>query len=1082
MPKPLVKKNAPVPLVLTAPEDQTAESTDNNPVVVTLPAPNTTGGGTLTGGVPPYEWFDSPTSGGLFPVGTTGVLRTATDSRGTAANSGAPVGYDVIVAFTPGPDPNPLTWGFQTGLTQLLSLDGNAVVGVWQDSVANGGLQPVVITYKEGGVTKTNGVSTFTVGDHTMTVRATANDATFIEFTFTLRVNEASAGVVTWLRDTHPKLGGTDIAASRTAMLASTPDKNYMIALAASLSTTLSSTTLPRAFSSSGSDTRISNVLWGAYNLALVVAYDPATLRAAGVACPAISADGITLGAAWTQSEGKALVYALLTAYYLPHTNSAYRLPWVDLIKSGQMKRALADTPHGFSGGACADLHVPPALAYDLVSELWTSEQRAVICQAVALKWDADWYDNAQLYRRADSEMAWDTVTSLPNPESPLHFFVGSNEGWHATLPWLLYLAVLNDLEFGSEAFQLEVADGTKKAIQRICNEVKTFSGDGWFHPEAPMNYGTDAGKKFLCLCLYGRSAYVADDPFEQLEENIDALPHYFSALRHENNRRVSGTGGYDYVHHHGLMRVSTTVDDEGEPIVAMCRQVALSPAWDRAQAAADCQWLLDTMGVGTSTSEASYRNAQSILYGPWPRPHRHLLGSAAPSLSTFKRRHGTEWVFMGHPFNRGTRTVTISAPRYVGIHGHGESGNFASLAIEGFGEGVTRSGAEGKGGAFEVVNSGYAGMPAGAAKVGFASGLIVWGSNGVEYSPNSGSRVGSAPYNLLTVGELERAKLDDTHYDFWRYEFTNAWAGVPNVGAFSGAKWMGTFLKDIGVLVDVYIVEGIPTGRNVFLRYSVCGPPTWIGGTVTDAQSDGAFVKTRTSPDATGWLVDNDSGAPIAFINNEVQAQNETNGRFWFTPVLLPSETHELRARGGSKWVAPVTSYEYMKPGDVGDAYSINLPPAEANVADCWRNHRWGEIQQRKTGSARTYVMVTQWGSKDSGHAEYVGASQIAPVIYDGTDAWGLLYPHATTPKLVIFPKTYAKIGVDKAFTIPAVPIPAATMLIYKGLPESSACEVTTTDAGGGARNIILAGAGAMTTESEGTLKKMCSTGGVIS
>ncbi len=69
----------PPPPTIACPFNQTASSSDGNPVVVNYPAP------TVSGGLAPLSTTCSPVSGSKFPVGNTAVRCTTTDSLNRAA-------------------------------------------------------------------------------------------------------------------------------------------------------------------------------------------------------------------------------------------------------------------------------------------------------------------------------------------------------------------------------------------------------------------------------------------------------------------------------------------------------------------------------------------------------------------------------------------------------------------------------------------------------------------------------------------------------------------------------------------------------------------------------------------------------------------------------------------------------------------------------------------------------------------------------------------------------------------------------------------------------------------------------------
>lgn len=74
------------PLAITCPSNQTAHSAGSNPIVVSFPVPVVTGG-SAGGGAPAGTISCTPSSGAVFPVGTTEVRCTATASTQTASCS-----------------------------------------------------------------------------------------------------------------------------------------------------------------------------------------------------------------------------------------------------------------------------------------------------------------------------------------------------------------------------------------------------------------------------------------------------------------------------------------------------------------------------------------------------------------------------------------------------------------------------------------------------------------------------------------------------------------------------------------------------------------------------------------------------------------------------------------------------------------------------------------------------------------------------------------------------------------------------------------------------------------------------------
>jgi hypothetical protein len=90
---------APIPPpILTLPANQTATTTGTGVAVFYNPPP------TVSGGVPPVPILAVPTSGSIFPVGTTTVLVTARDALGQPAIPGS---FTVTVTST-APPPTPL--------------------------------------------------------------------------------------------------------------------------------------------------------------------------------------------------------------------------------------------------------------------------------------------------------------------------------------------------------------------------------------------------------------------------------------------------------------------------------------------------------------------------------------------------------------------------------------------------------------------------------------------------------------------------------------------------------------------------------------------------------------------------------------------------------------------------------------------------------------------------------------------------------------------------------------------------------------------------------------------------------------
>ena len=74
-PTPVTPPPPPPALQITCPDDQKQQSTVGQPVPVSYPA------ATATGGTPPTQVVCAPASGAVFPIGTTPVNCTATDSK-----------------------------------------------------------------------------------------------------------------------------------------------------------------------------------------------------------------------------------------------------------------------------------------------------------------------------------------------------------------------------------------------------------------------------------------------------------------------------------------------------------------------------------------------------------------------------------------------------------------------------------------------------------------------------------------------------------------------------------------------------------------------------------------------------------------------------------------------------------------------------------------------------------------------------------------------------------------------------------------------------------------------------------------
>lgn len=1100
MGKRIHKRDAAVdPLSITAPADPQAQSSGGGSVAVTWPDYNTVGGAVVTGGRTPYTVTYLPTNGSLFAVGSTLVTASVIDADGRTDSDT----FHVIVATPdPPPDPDPLVVTAPSNVT-LLSYDGNPVVGVWDAAVLSGGSLPYTVSYKESGVTKTSGVSTFAVGAHTITIFASSADGQSDNTkTFTVTINAASAGDIAELRDTHPMTAGLTSQADVDALVAvltnaSYREKAYLQALINDIPNKVKSTALtvdtPYATLSGSADIRNATILYSALNCAYLAMVDPAALRTGGLtfstgypfttAATPTYPSGLTIGTTCTSADWANLAFALLTEFNLTNKSATYQnRPYIGsaatpgALDGGRLVIS-QDNPHSYSTNNCQTTHCAFPFTYDWAYNDWTTAQREYIGAALNRAFLNDLRggtDGETMNYPGSTGRPSDATANLTTGlfySGPTNRFIGTNESWDLSIRVGMYLVALNDVEFGSSAQRAAVWAQVEPWINRITTEVAVHggSGQGWFWKEAIQNYGTDSFTHVMTLALL-RSCFLGSDPFETCESNLIGIPDTLGLMVFENER----DGGQGWVHATGMNPPSSVQSG----LLQLHRGAML--AWGETTAAQKSQWLLEQYGREPESGGVSYRYAQAVLRNGLLNPYGPILNPSDPASWTRVAGSLKMW---GDPAAKGTPQVISHNPpfNYGGGHSdyHGPSWGAACG-----GQLFPLRAGEMKQGAGNLT-----GVPSD--KEYITNTLVLLTSAGVPitHGASAANTVNAAPYTATIYNPDEYWEVDRTDYGFIQTDLSKSWQAnlITNYGSnLTSARRFLVYVQPLRCVVVAYLIEGIPGTATAYNRVWVSGQPTWIDGTqstISGHTTVNGFVYGRESTDATALSIENASAGAIAAVTNRVNALRQTHAKGYLT-VLLPA-TRTIQARGGSDWTVPASPIfkEFQTPATTGANYSFEAasvaPLTEAQAQDNWRYHAWGQLRVIGSGASQYHLAVAQIGCSDVGDPNYVG-SRIAAAAIDGGDVWVTHLPDASAPWAVAIPKLNASVQVDKTYAF-VIAVPVATKILLTGLPISSAVGVSAASAGGNTYTVTVAASGAFTSTSKGALLVTIATNGAI-
>ncbi len=175
-----VNQAAPPPIVLTCSSNISVTTSCNSNSAVVFYTSTASGGCN-----PPPSLFCTPPSGSTFPVGTTTVTCTATNSSGQTTNCSFTVTVNQAA-------PPPIVLTCSSNITVTSSNCGSAGVVVFYSSTASGGCNPPPSLF----CTPPSG-STFPVGTTTVTCTATNSSGQSTNCSFTVTVNPCPPVVLT---------------------------------------------------------------------------------------------------------------------------------------------------------------------------------------------------------------------------------------------------------------------------------------------------------------------------------------------------------------------------------------------------------------------------------------------------------------------------------------------------------------------------------------------------------------------------------------------------------------------------------------------------------------------------------------------------------------------------------------------------------------------------------------------------------------------------------------------------------------------------------------------------------------------